>query len=688
MTHCSACPLKRHRRPCPAQWQGCADACVLAVGETRHELVRQSKADPTRAEVEAFRSRLPSVFWERERLADETVTLFVPLSGRDAAWRTHLRPFLDTQVWPRDRVRLVLADTSQSDDFAQKVQRWLAASDYPDRRYYKQVVGERGLNAKPRPNDGGVRVNAALRLIYRRMAAELTTRFVLVVEDDHRPPRDAVEKLLRGFDVRTAAVSALYRGREPMGHWVCWSPRPHEITPTTGPPVPVAGSGFGTLMIRKDWLDGETFEHRNGEPFPYDIGYAHRVARRGGVWKVARDVLSEHSGAPTITPEQRAAARVVDHYLEPPPVPGPDGWLAPLRGSGNRPRPWEGRQARKPWEYKVTAAIVHLDTPELVSAVVDTLRAQSERPYILVVDTGSLSENRAALEAMEADDLETLFLRPRAWRCTSEPVSVAMDCAFARCQTELLYATHVDVFLKRRDFVAWLARQCDARTPAVGYQMSPREKWGNDLWRRILSHTATIFHMPTMRRIGGLWSMTAAFERLGLPAVQPYETGWPDTEVNLGLTLLEHGIGVRWVGDPVPGPNDPPSVLMIGTEENQPYEDENLEHIRSTTSHRLYDEDVARSREQLLAEAIRRAQQRAQEWNRGERGRTVLRQNAALDILVNGCPNRGCKTGCGNAQCRAGRGDQAGGAIASIVHCRQCVGREHARTQLEAALRE
>lgn len=302
LTKCEQCPLKSSHRPCLASWDGCAEVCALLdVGHFRHDIFAAGKARPSPAEMEALRESLPAAFFARERLAEETVTLFVPLSGRANAWRTHLRPFLDTQAWPRNRVRLVLADTSQREDFGQLVRDWLATAGYPHARYYTQVVGDAGLAERSRPHDGGVQVNTALRMIYARMTAELETRFVLVVEDDHRPPPNTIERLLHNFDADTAAVSGLYRGREPAGHYVCWAPWRDRIRPALGPAIPVHGSGFGTLMLRRDpWLMGEDFRHRGHEPYPYDIGFAHRVRERHGVWKVARDVLSHHAGAPAI----------------------------------------------------------------------------------------------------------------------------------------------------------------------------------------------------------------------------------------------------------------------------------------------------------------------------------------------------------------------------------------------------
>jgi hypothetical protein len=193
--------------------------------------------------------------------------------------------------------------------------------------------------------------------------------------------------------------------------------------------------------------------------------------------------------------------------------------------------------------------------------VIATLRAQTERPYILVVDAGSLSRHDAALGALEADDVELVRLRPRAWRFTSEPVAVGMDMAFARCQTRYCYSTHTDVFLKRPDYLEYLVGLCRRPgTPAVGYQMSPRPASGNDWWARTLSHTATLYDMRAMRRLGASWSMLAAFERAGLDPKQPHFTGWPDTETNLGMVLHDRGVGVRWLGDPDPGPGDPESV--------------------------------------------------------------------------------------------------------------------------------
>jgi hypothetical protein len=263
---------------------------------------------------------------------------------------------------------------------------------------------------------------------------------------------------------------------------------------------------------------------------------------------------------------------------------------------------------------------------------------------------------------LEADDVELVRLRPRAWRFTSEPVAVGMDMAFARCQTRYCYSTHTDVFLKRPDYLEYHVGLCRRPgTPAVGYQMSPRPASGNDWWARTLSHTATLYDMRAMRRLGASWSMLAAFERAGLDPKQPHFTGWPDTETNLGMVLHDRGVGVRWLGDPDPGPGDPESVLMIGTEPNEPYATEWLVHQRSMTSHALYNAPGAARRLAAVEAEARAAIARAAAWT----------QDRALG-RVRDCPDRGpvlplsqqpvgcCGGGAELTECRAGKGATPG----------------------------
>jgi hypothetical protein len=355
--------------------------------------------------------------------------------------------------------------------------------------------------------------------------------------------------------------------------------------------------------------------------------YCELVAEDPDTWRAkvvaATPALSAWPESPPNTYDGAAYARALPPRCAPP-FASADAFLAPLRrrpdGSALRapeaPRFWEGCAPVKPWDYKVVAAVAHLDAPGPLAVVLETLRAQTVRPYLIVVDTGSLAEHRPALEAMEleSDDLEIHYLRPRGWRASSQPVAAAMDLAFAACQGEYLYATHTDVFLKRPDYLEWLLARCDAATPVVGYRMSPRPDWGNDLWRACPSHTATMYHMPTMRRERITWNMLAAMDLLGLPPGQPPGC-FPDTETMVGLSLRAAGIGVRGPADPQPAAGER-SVLIIGDEPNEPYEDANLVHERSYTCRSLYDPAGASARAARMARAMEDAQARVRRWRK------------------------------------------------------------------------
>jgi hypothetical protein len=173
--------------------------------------------------------------------------------------------------------------------------------------------------------------------------------------------------------------------------------------------------------------------------------------------------------------------------------------VAPL-SCWERKRPWEGAAARKPWDYQVTAAIPHLETPDTLPVLLELLALQTVRPYVLLIDTGSSAATVRRLEALRRPDVEVHYLRGHGYRHSSAPVTTAMDVAFALCRTAHLFATHSDVFPRRRDLLEWLLGLCRDDQPVVGYEMSPRPETQG--WRNVVSHTCTMLHMPTIRRIG------------------------------------------------------------------------------------------------------------------------------------------------------------------------------------------
>lgn len=271
---------------------------------------------------------------------------------------------------------------------------------------------------------------------------------------------------------------------------------------------------------------------------------------------------------------------------------------APLKGRPNESRPWEGDLALKPWEHRVTATLAVLDPGDSLEVVVDLLRAQTERPYIVIVDTGSEWSNLLRLHQQfaDSDDVEIHSIRARGWRHSSAPVGAALDLALAVCHSEYLFATHDDVFLKRRDYLADLiAIQDRTRAIAVGYQMSPRD-WLTDQWQGMVSHTATLFDVARLQRIGASWSFERAHNQFGSTRSTQ---GWPDTETAFGLLLKSLHIKPH----------------LIGEETNfDRFEDDNLIHCRSFTGSKLYGPEHHVKAMGWITDEIAASRQRLKEW--------------------------------------------------------------------------
>ncbi|NIQ12873.1 MAG: hypothetical protein GTO02_00210, partial [Candidatus Dadabacteria bacterium] len=88
--------------------------------------------------------------------------------------------------------------------------------------------------------------------------------------------------------------------------------------------------------------------------------------------------------------------------------------IAPLRNMTIAHLPWEGSDKKKPWNYKITVAIPALDTYEVLEICIELLRLQTERPYIMVIDTGSRDEQLEKVRKLQSSDLEIHFLQLNA----------------------------------------------------------------------------------------------------------------------------------------------------------------------------------------------------------------------------------------------------------------------------------
>lgn len=273
--------------------------------------------------------------------------------------------------------------------------------------------------------------------------------------------------------------------------------------------------------------------------------------------------------------------------------------FAPTRKKMSIFKPWEGEVVAKPWDYKVTAAIPVLDTYEQISICLQILRMQTERPFITIIDTGSCDEQLEMMQSLRAEDVEVHCLRFNGVKHPSDFPAVAMDLAFSMCRTEYLFATHADVFLRRRDFVADMLERCQ-KSKVVGYEISPR---AHHDWKGMVSHTATMYHMPTMDQIGFGWSLRRLCSIFGIEDSKPNPNtpGWPDTELLGNYLLRQHDMKPE----------------IVGKEDNfLRTKDENIDHFRSFTSGKLYSHSYYKVVSRWFEQAKRDALERIDEWKR------------------------------------------------------------------------
>ena len=272
---------------------------------------------------------------------------------------------------------------------------------------------------------------------------------------------------------------------------------------------------------------------------------------------------------------------------------------APVRGGMPVEHPWQGTYAPKPWEFACEIAIPVIDCHDCITEVAALWRLQTIKPHIVLIDTGSTPENLAKLEAMRGPDLEIHSLRMHATRHPSDFPAIAMDLAFSLCRTDKLVATHSDVFPRRRDVLEELLGLCGPDKPAVGYQMTPRNRPG---WKKVVTHSLACFYMPTMDGIGAGWSLRRACRRKGVLHTHYVEElgNLLDTELALSLRLESYGIAPHF----------------IGTEQNwEQTLDDRIRHVRSLPGSRLYSPAHQAKAEGWLVDALEEARTNIELWS-------------------------------------------------------------------------
>lgn len=272
--------------------------------------------------------------------------------------------------------------------------------------------------------------------------------------------------------------------------------------------------------------------------------------------------------------------------------------ISPLRGVRTIESPWEGNCYKKPWDYEITAAVPCLGTVETLPIVIELLRLQTIRPYIMIIDTGSTEEELKAVEKFRDPDIEVHSIRLNGVRHPSDYPAMAMDLAFALCRSSYCFATHADVFLRKRTFLEEVLELCKTKSPAVGYELSER---AHADWKGMISHTASMYDMKIMDQIGFGWSLRRLCHQYDIVDYRPdpMRPNWPDTEILGNYVLKQHDI----------------QPYLLGPEGNmQRTLDENIDHFRSLTAAKLYSPKYYLKVKEWYEDARKQALQRIERW--------------------------------------------------------------------------
>lgn len=268
--------------------------------------------------------------------------------------------------------------------------------------------------------------------------------------------------------------------------------------------------------------------------------------------------------------------------------------IIPAQGGAD---PWRGVSEPKPWAYDVTAIIPVIEPDECLLLVIELLRLQTERAYILLMDTGSSAATCEWLEGLRAADLEVHYIRKHGAMHASELVSMAMDAAVAVSHSRFSFFTHGDCFLRKRTAVAEL-KDLAAQHVVAGHQITERPYEG---WEREFGHTLLMVDQFELRERGISWNMQQFARGLGIDDYnnENLVPNFIDTERGFNIRLQANGIKGHFTG----------------TEKNyQRNTDDWIDHVRSLSSSKILSPQYQKIALTWLPDAVKEARERIQEW--------------------------------------------------------------------------
>lgn len=231
-------------------------------------------------------------YYERAALRLERITLVVPIA-RERYW-DRLYEWIKQQPQITD---VMIIDSSDSEEFRNRLKMDLAGLDVRSIRYVSRARSN-GLQDQPRSGTQAYYdVQAVMPRIYRHLR-DVTTEYVMIVEDDVLPPAGAVETLMMKVEDNVAGVAGVVPSAYQLGFAISGATFGSTLPITPRNDLqPIAFSGFGCLLLRRSAVMEATPFHHAGTG-NYDVEFCRSIRERGWLWLLDWSVRCGHRDIP------------------------------------------------------------------------------------------------------------------------------------------------------------------------------------------------------------------------------------------------------------------------------------------------------------------------------------------------------------------------------------------------------
>jgi hypothetical protein len=189
-----------------------------------------------------------------QSFTEQQVTLYCPLTGNIEYWNEYRR-FLSGIEYPREKINLILLNTSTSEDFKNEIRHWLKESDFKNvrciNREFQKSVGSDDSNPV-------FEKQKRMCQVYNMMRHVVKTELLWIVEDTVIPPKHTLTRLLAEMTEETVSVSGVYPHINEHEKVCAWDVDNSLLTNGSGV-TPVKGNGFGCVLLRMSTVREHVF---------------------------------------------------------------------------------------------------------------------------------------------------------------------------------------------------------------------------------------------------------------------------------------------------------------------------------------------------------------------------------------------------------------------------------------------